>query len=325
MSYTKRRSKSLNSDSASIFILGWLGDSICEGSYMGSESDRLRFSAIVSSYYGAVEINNGLSGRTLSSFLPYLTGEPSSTTAEFNGQWLKNGEQWYWNRDGNWVSVPNTGTATDRVGTNPEYLSDLFTQSHVIIAQSGVNDNAANLSIPGATDYDANGSYHYNLLLSEIVRRLHNNSVQVILVTGTTASNAEFHGTSENYSQELIGRYSEAARQVAFEKGLHCCDVGLRLNLELANGRMDILTRVANSKPDNQTSAEWSAYLASKGDPTGTNVYRVFDESEDHLHVDDASRYPFWYNLHPGPFGHFVISNEIIKFINEFGLTELSR
>lgn len=319
--YNKDLSYTLTGLGSQIRRFGLLGDSIAESSYMGGESDRFGFPAVVASAFGVKVINNGLSGRTLSSFLPYQIGSVGSASPNFNGEWLLDGSQWYWYRDTAWLSVPSMGSSTDRVGTNPEKLTELFDQAYVIIAHSAVNDAAANV-YTGSNDFSANGSYHYKLLLSEIIKRLHQNNVTVLMVTGTTASDPAFHGKSQYYSQELIGRYSVAAREACFDKGVYCCDMAVRLNLELKLGRLDILSRIANAKPDDVTVSDWNAYLAANGDPSGTNIYRVFDNSEDDLHKNDADRSRFWYNLHPNVFGHYLIANELIKFIVEKGFTE---
>tara|TARA_R110000737_G_scaffold290683_1_gene297275 strand:- start:89 stop:1087 length:999 start_codon:yes stop_codon:yes gene_type:complete len=331
MSVFSRISNGVNGSNGHIFRIGWLGDSICINDFLGPTgrgaiNQKLGFASIVSSYYGAFSDNQAQSGRILSSFLPFLSEPVGGAVATFDGQWLDDGGQWYWwdpRSGGNWISVIDSGSSVDRNGTSTALLNNLITENlvrHVFIAQSGVNDNASNISA-GAGDAGAHGSYHYTLLQNEITRLLQEAGKIVIVVTGTTASDAAFHGTGADFSQEQIGRYSEAARQSCFQKGTNCCDVGFRLNLEISLGRVDILTRNSQVKPTDQSTPEWDAYLAGTGDPNAAlNPYRSFDETEDGLHRNDATRSSYFYNLHANAFGHYLMANEIIKFVNENGL-----
>lgn len=331
MSYLNRINNALVGSQTVGKQIGWLGDSICISDFFGptgsgAANKKLNFASIVSSYYGSFANNQGESGRVLSSFLPYLSEPVGGAAAEFDGQWLDDDGQWYWwdpRSGGNWISVIDSGSSVDRNGTSTAKLNTLITNPsirHVVIAQSGVNDNAANNSA-GAGDAGAHGSYHYILLQNEIIDRLEAAGKIVIVVAGTTCSDPDFNGTAVGLRQEEIGRYSEAARQSCLQKSVNCCDVGLRLNIELQLGRKDMLTRNSQIKPTDQTQPEWDAYLASTGDPNAAiNPYRSFDETEDELHRNDSVRASYWHNLHPNVFGHYVMANEIIKFINEKGL-----
>lgn len=329
MAYTDRISNALVGGTMAFKTLGWLGDSITIVDYLGPTgqgvtNQRLSFAALVSHYYGATMNNQAASGRILSSFLPFQSGAVGSATANFDGEWLFDDPNWYWwDPDAaSWIAVADNGISVSRNGTNTVLLNNLINDTtcyHVIISQTGVNDNTANIDA-GAGDDGAHGSRHYRLLMEEIIKRLKAADKTVMIVTGLTASEATFHGLSGNYVQNLIGRFSESARHAAYNEGLRCCDTGLRLNLEIANGRVDILTRSSNYKPDVLTQQEWDDYLAATGDPNAdTNLYRVFDESEDYLHIEDADRTDFWFNIHPNAFGHYLNANEIIKFINEGG------
>lgn len=332
MSYLERINNGQVGSNGRVFQIGWLGDSICVNDFLGptgsgATNQKLGFASIVSSYYGALSNNQGESGRILSSFLPFLSEPVGGAVATFDGQWLDDGGQWYWwdpRSGGNWISVIDSGSSVNRNGTSTAKLNALLVPGdqvrHVFIAQSGVNDNQAN-NDSGAGDSGAHGSYHYTLLQNEIIKRIQEAGKIAIVVTGTTASDPAFHGVSTNLSQELIGRYSEAARQSALEKGVSCCDAGLRLNIELSLGRVDVLSRNSQVKPTDQSTPEWDAYLAGTGDPNAsTNPYRSFDETEDELHRNDATRSSYFYNLHPNAFGHYLIANEIIKYVNERGL-----
>lgn len=338
MSHLQRISNAVVGSNAGIKQLGWLGDSITIANYLGptgsgTDNQQLGFAAIVSSYYGAFMNNQAESGRTLSSFLPKLTEAVGTATAEFDGQWLQDGSNWYWwdDRDGgSWVSVTDSGTSVNRVATSESKLTALTGNAacnHIIIAHSGLNDNQAMIDA-GAGDAGANGSYHYKLLLSELIKRIKDAAKIPIVVTGTSAADPTFHGTTANLRQEQIGRYSEAARQACLTSDVTCCDVGLRLNLEIALGRPDILCRNSQVRPtDNplyDTQAKWDVYLASTTDASAaTNPYRVFDESEDDLHIGNeatSSRSGFWHNVHLNQDGHRYAANEIIKTLNEVGL-----
>ncbi|UQV24074.1 hypothetical protein [Vibrio sp. J383] len=329
MSYLNRISNPANGGHSAFNTLGWLGDSVTIANYLGptgsgQSNQKYSFASIVSSYYGAEMNNQAESGRVLSSFLPYQTANVGSAVANFDGEWLLDGSQWYWWDPvaTAWVSVVNNGASVDRIGSSTVNLDNLINNigtTHVIISQTGVNDNTANID-SGAGDWGAHGSRHYQLLMKEIIKRLKLANKTVLVVTGLTASDATFHGLDGDYLQTMLGRYSEAARHVAYDEGLRCCDTGLRLNLEIATGRKDILSRSSQVKPDSFTQAEWDVYLASTGDPSAiTNPYRVFDETEDYLHMSDAVRTNFWFNLHPNALGHYLNANEIIKFINEGG------
>jgi len=331
MSVLDRISNGVNGSNAHVFQLGWIGDSICINDFLGptgqgATNQKLGFASIVSSYYGAFSNNQGQSGRILSSFLPFLSEPVGGAVATFDGQWLDDGGQWYWwdpRSGGNWISVIDNGSSVNRNGTSTALLNNLINENlarHVFIAQSGVNDNQANTD-SGAGDAGAHGSYHYTLLQNEITKRLQEAGKVVIVVAGTTASDSAFHGVATDFSQGQIGRYSEAARQSCVQMKTNCCDVGFRLNLEISLGRVDILSRNSQVKPTDQTQPEWDAYLAGTGDPNAdTNPYRSFDVTEDELHRNDATRSSYFYNLHPNAFGHYLIANEIVKFVNENGL-----
>ncbi|EJV9420729.1 hypothetical protein N7893_000351 [Vibrio vulnificus] len=330
MSALNRINNSVVGSKGIVKQLGWIGDSICVADYFGptgtgASNQKYSFASIVSSYYGAYANNQGESGRVLSSFLPYLSGPVVGAEAQFDGQWLNDNGSWYWWNPSlnDWVSVPDTGSSVNRNGTSVTKLTNLLGNSavrHVFIAQSGVNDNRSNLD-SGAGDSGAHGSYHYSLLLNEIIARIQSAGKIAILITGTTAADPVFHGTSAGLRQEEIGRYSEASRQSAIKKGVQCCDVGLRLNIELSLGRVDILCRNSQNKPTALSQSEWDEYLSGTGDPNASvNPYRSFDESEDYLHVNDTYRASYFHNVHPNPFGHYLIANEILKFIGENGL-----
>jgi len=330
MSFTDRISNGIVGSPFNITQIGWLGDSITINDFLGPTSQgatnqKLGFASIVSSYFGAFSDNQAQSGRILSSFLPNQSGAVGSAVKNFDGEWLLDGAQWYWwnpTGAGAWIAVTDTGSSVNRNATSTANLTSLINNintTHVIIAQSGVNDNVSN-NDAGAGDFGAHGSFHYTLLQNEIIKRLEDAGRVVIVVAGTTAADQTFHGVGLNARQEEIGRFSEAARQSAFTKQVHCCDVGLRLNIELSLGRVDILTRNSQVKPTNQTQVQWDAFLAATGDPSAsTNNFRSFDETEDYLHIGDITRASYHHNLHPNAFGHYLMANEIIKFINEKG------
>ena len=331
MSVLKRISNAIVGSKTAIKHLGWIGDSICINNFLGhagqgTTNQKLGFASVVSSYYGAFSNNQALSGLILSSYLPFLSEPVGGAVAVFDGQWLDDGGQWYWwdpRSGGSWVSVIDSGFSVSKNGTHTAGLTNLINNlavRHVFIAQSGVNDNVSN-NDSTAGDSGAHGSFHYSLLQNEIITRLQDANKIVLVVSGTTAADTDFHGTSADLRQEEIGRYSEAARQSCSQKGINCCDVGLRLNLELSLGRVDILTRNSQNKPTDQTQQDWDDFLVATGDPqASTNPYRSFDETEDFLHINDTLRSTYYHNLHPNAFGHYLIANEIIKFVNERGL-----
>lgn len=331
MSYLQRINNAVTGSVCGAFRIGWIGDSICISNFLGPtgqgvKNQKLSAASIVSSHFSCEDDNQGVSGAQLASFLPYKSGAVGSATSDFDGQWLLDGATWYWwnPTTASWISVTSSGSSTSRVGISTASFNNLLgvTSSirHVFIMHSGVNDNQANID-SGAGDFGAHGSYHYGLMLREMISRIKSAGKIPIVVCGTTASDPLFHGTLTNSSQKLVGRYSESALNTCSGLKVSCCDVGLRLNLELSQGRVDILCRNSQYKPSNLSAAEWTSYLSTTGDiNAATNAYRVFDETEDYLHQNDVSRSSFWYNLHPNAFGHYLIANEIIKFINENGL-----
>ncbi|AUR87751.1 SGNH hydrolase-type esterase domain protein, partial [Vibrio phage 1.104.O._10N.286.49.A12] len=333
LSYLERISNSINGSQSIFNTIGWLGDSITANNFLGptgegQENRKYGFASIVSEYYGALMDNQAESGRNLSSFLPVQSGSVGSAVKNFDGEWLNDSGSWYWwdpeasSGSGAWVFVVNNGSSVDRNGSSVSRLDSLISNteaSHIVISQTGVNDNDSNTDA-GVGDNGAHGSRHYGLLLTEIIKRLRAARKTILIVTGLTASSEQFHGLGGDYLQRVLGRYSEVSRHIAYNFGLNCCDTGVRLNLEIATGRVDILTRSSQVKPENQTQLEWDAYLASTGDPNAaTNAYRVFDETEDYLHIEDSNRIDFWFNLHPNALGHYLNANEIIKYINERG------
>lgn len=331
MSYLNRINNSLVGGISIFEKIGWLGDSITVLDYLGPTGDgpdnqKLSFASIVSSYYGAGSNNQASSGRILSSFLPAQSGPVGAAVKNFDGEWLDDSGTWYWWDPvaADWVAPAQVGAAIDRNGTNTAQLDALINDvatTHIVIAHSGINDDSAN-NDGAAGDNGAHGSRHYKLLLTEILKRLFEADKTVMLATGFTISDPTFHGFSDNTTLIRISRYSEASRQVAYTDKINCCSTGLRLALELSLGRVDILTRNSQVKPDNQTQPEWDAYLAGTGDAQAeTNGFRVFDETEDYLHIEDADRNPFWYNIHPNVLGHYIIANELLKYINENGFT----
>ncbi|PWY28199.1 hypothetical protein VV97_16305 [Vibrio vulnificus] len=330
MSYLKRINNPITGGKSIVKQMGWIGDSICVANYFGptgagATNQKYSFASVVSSYYGAYSNNQAESGRVLSSFLPVKYGKVDEAVPDFDGQWLNDNGSWYWWNPElvRWVYVVDSGSSVNRNGTSTAKLEALINNKsvkHVFIAQSGVNDNQANTNV-GKGDFDAHGSFHYFLLQNEIIERLHKAGKVAIVVTGTTAADPDFHGTEQDARQEEIGRYSESARQSAIQKGVMCCDVGVRLNIEMALGRVDILCRNSQNKPSSMSQDDWQQYLAATGDSAAaSNPYRSFDESEDFMHLDDQYRASYFHNLHPNPFGHYLIANEIIKFVNENGL-----
>lgn len=310
----------------------WIGDSITNGQ-LGSLEAKSCFPNMVTNFFGAEITNIAAGARTLSSFLAEATGSADPVSAgSYVGEWYRNttsSEQFFWT--GSVWQQRKAGQS----GTG--FIADRRTQYNSMLADSSVEFVVISMTATNDIVYWVNGTYgrkdefspwHYKKQLEQLVTEIYATGKTIIFVCGARAEDSTYHldtdasSAGSRDSRTRLAMYNAAYREVADANDILCVDIGYIFHSEFAQVRWDINLRNRYSqKPSIYTTPEWSAILTSEGisDAYAGNK----DEVLDHYYEDTGNPVDLvtgMTNQHPNEWGHFIIAQEIIRAVTEFGI-----